>query len=75
MQIMTATTYEKIKKLEATGLSISDISRLTGVPQPTVWRIANRKHANPLENTAHKIDRLFKRELCSGVSKKPGTAA
>jgi len=57
---MTATTYEKIKELESTGLSVSDISRLSGVPQPTVWRIANRKHANPLENTVQKIDRLYR---------------
>lgn len=75
MRIMTATTYEKIKKLESTGLSISDISRLSGIPQPTVWRIANKKHTNPLESTAHKIDRLFRREVGSIKSKSASEVA
>lgn len=40
-------------------MTVSEIARLSEVPQPTIWRIANGTHQNPKENTALAVARIY----------------
>ena len=48
-----------IGALEATGLSVYRISKETGIPQPTLWRIRNGQN-DCLLSTHEKISSLCK---------------
>ncbi|MFL1404215.1 hypothetical protein ACJO2E_02580 [Marinobacter sp. M1N3S26] len=69
------TTLQKIKALEESGLSFTAMAKESGIPQPTIWRIARGKHSQPLERTALAIDALYQKRLGSELSDKPVKAA
>lgn len=63
MKIKTAS--EKLLELTELGYSQCRIAKATGVPQPTVCRIANGKHRDPSESKVRAIDDFYEKVLSS----------
>jgi len=65
MNVLSAS--QKLARLKAVGLSGAEISRLTGISQPTISRIERGLHASPKETAVRAIDLLF--ESQTGTNK------